>query len=589
MAELDRIPGARRRRAWRTKRSAARAGWHPSRGRAPGSVLHDPSAGFGRRRPRLGRPSSGVQVVDALLVAAAVGVAGFLLWTGWRATRVHVEVVGLEDRAQLTSAALEGQAVRFEVRPRDAVAHADLQVEGGRPGEVPDVDLDIDAGHLTWHVGELREGTYDVRLDVPRPLLDDASFRWTFVVDDTPPELDVPDVLSPAAELCRAVAVEGRVEPGAALEVDGSPVDTDDEGRFRLPYDRPPTVPLELTATDAAGNETRREVVVPVHYPGSQGVHVTAAAWGYEPLRTHVLELVDAGLVSTVELDLKDEGGIVGYDSAVPLAHTVGAVRPEYRLRDAVALLEARGVRVVGRIVVFRDPPLAAWAHANGRPDWVVQRPDGSPHGAYGGFTNPASPDVRRYHFDLAAEAVEAGVHDILWDYLRRPEGDPAGMVFPGLQGTPSDAVVDFLAEGREVLSSRCAYQGVSVFGIAADRPDAVGQDIPRIARHVDYIAPMLYPSHWVPGEYGVADPNRQPGDIVRAALADFQEAAAGTGVRFVPWIQDFSLGHRYGPAEVRAQIDAAASLGVHDWLLWNATVRYTAAALDPSLVTATS
>jgi hypothetical protein len=125
------------------------------------------------------------------------------------------------------------------------------------------------------------------------------------------------------------------------------------------------------------------------------------------------------------------------------------------------------------------------------------------------------------------------------------------------------------------------------VFGIAADRPWAVAQDIPRIARNVDYIAPMLYPSHWVDGEYGVDRPNAQPYDIVRASLADFQAAAAGTGVAFVPWIQDFSLGHPYGPAEVQAQITAAASLGVDNWLLWNPGVEYTTEALQTGFVTA--
>ena len=203
----------------------------------------------------------------------------------------------------------------------------------------------------------------------------------------------------------------------------------------------------------------------------------------------------------------------------------------------------------------------------------------------YGGFTNYTHPEVHRYNLDIALEAVDAGVDDILWDYVRRPEGDPATMVIPGMQpqDTSSNAIVRFLATTHAALRERCVYQGASVFGIAADRPDAVGQDIPRIARHVDYIAPMLYPSHWVNGEYNVDNPNKQPYDIIKATLADFQAKTAGTGVALVPWLQDFSLGHTYGPVEVRAQIDAAASLGVPDWLLWNAGAVYTAGALDPS------
>jgi hypothetical protein len=119
------------------------------------------------------------------------------------------------------------------------------------------------------------------------------------------------------------------------------------------------------------------------------------------------------------------------------------------------------------------------------------------------------------------------------------------------------------------------------VFGIAATRPDEVAQDIPAMAEHVDYIAPMVYPSHWGPGEYGVTDPNSQPYDIVYRSMVDFSEQLSGSGASLVVWLQDFSLGVDYGPAEVRAQIDAALDAGVDDFLLWDAATTYTEAALD--------
>ena len=58
-----------------------------------------------------------------------------------------------------------------------------------------------------------------------------------------------------------------------------------------------------------------------------------------------------------------------------------------------------------------------------------------APVGAYGGFTNYVRPEVRAYNLAIAEEAARAGVDDILWDYVRRPEGDPATMVVPGLTG----------------------------------------------------------------------------------------------------------------------------------------------------------
>ena len=44
---------------------------------------------------------------------------------------------------------------------------------------------------------------------------------------------------------------------------------------------------------------------------------------------------------------LKDESGIVGYDSRVPFARRIGAVEPSYELRKAVAEIHSLGGRVV--------------------------------------------------------------------------------------------------------------------------------------------------------------------------------------------------------------------------------------------------
>ena len=515
-------------------------------------------------------------LVIGYTAAAAYGFNGIRSFT-----RVDVTIDGLAENAVLTSAALAQRSVRFVVEPGRRVARTTLHLDGA---QVPDEAYGVDATSVLWRPGVLGEGRHELVLSVPRPGMSDSRFHRRFVVDDTPPPIAVPPLLDPVG-VCEPVTVRGRVEPSATLLLDGAPL-KHDKGRFTLQYERPPPAPLQLTATDVAGNRTDLEVIAPVRYPGGQGVHVTAAAWGYEPLRRGILALIDAGLISAVQLDLKDEGGIVGYDSRHPLATQIGAVRPEYKIRETVAELKRRGVRVIGRVVAFRDAPLATWAWENGRRDWVVQTAGGRMLETYGGFTNFAHPEVRRYNLDIALEGAAAGVDDILWDYVRRPEGDPATMVIPGLPDTSSTAIVEFLALTQAALRERCVHQGASVFGIAADRPDAVGQDIPRIARHVGYVAPMLYPSHWVPGEYNVKNPNKQPFDIIRATLADFQAKTAGTGARLVPWLQDFSLGHPYGPAEVRAQIDAAASLGVTDWLLWNAGATYTAAALDPSRVT---
>ncbi|MCA1692811.1 MAG: putative glycoside hydrolase, partial [Actinobacteria bacterium] len=507
-AELRRIPGVvdKRRRPSRPRQREVIAPWQPGPPRPPRSprspFVWELLAAL-RPRRKVVAPRGPFPWTVAALTVGYIALGLFVVNAFWSATRVHVRADAIEDDAALTSGALAERTVRFSVDPGERVDRAELLLDG-KPASTK--TYDIEGTEVVWKPGKLPEGKHEVELSVPRPMLGRSTFSWGFRVDDTPPRMDVPGLLPPS-DLCKPVTIQGKVERGATLTLDDKPL-AHKNGAFTLRYDRAPTVPLRLAATDRAGNRSQMEVISPVRYPGGQGVHMTAVSWAYEPLRRDVLALIDAGLVSAVELDLKDESGVVGYDSKVPLALQIGAVQPEYSIKQTVSDLKRRGVRVIGRIVAFRDQPLVEWAWQNGKRDWVVQSADGAMLGTYGGFSNPAHPEVHRYNLDIALEATAAGVDDILWDYVRRPEGDPETMVFPGIQGSVSDATVQFLATSRAALNERCAFQGVSVFGIAADRPDAVGQDVPRIARNVDYIAPMLYPSHWVPGEYRVKNPN---------------------------------------------------------------------------------
>src|SRR5207244_3865342 len=120
-------------------------------------------------------------------------------------------------------------------------------------------------------------------------------------------------------------------------------------------------------------------------------------------------------------------------------------------------------------------------------------------------------------------------------------------MSFPGLGKTPpQDSIAALVAQTRSAVRKHGAFLGVSVFGIAATRPLEIAQDIGKLARSCDYIAPMIYPSHWNPGEYGVRDPNAEPYAITHRSLADFRKKARGTNAEIIPWIQDFSLGVSY-------------------------------------------
>ncbi|MEZ5262446.1 MAG: putative glycoside hydrolase [Acidimicrobiales bacterium] len=516
-----------------------------------------------------------VSRVLRLLVLVAAAAALVLLW---QATQVELRIVE-GSRLAFGSTVAPDNPLRFTVHGGGA-AHA--QLAGVSVGTA---QRDGDEIHLTLPAG-LPEGAYELAVSVDRTFPFGATVgRWTVVIDDQPPALALEPAVAPAP-LDRPVVLTGSVEPGATVELadpSGTPFRVDDApaGRFQVTLERPPAATVELIATDAAGNQHRLPVVVPTAYPAdTRAAHITAAGWSSPEVREPFLELVDRGVINTVQLDIKDESGLIGYDSQVPLARQSGAVQAYYEPRAAIEELHRRGVRVIGRIVAFRDPVLADWAWASGNRTWVLQHPDGSRLDAYGGFTNYAEPAVRRYNLDLAVEAAGLGFDEILWDYVRRPEGDPSEMVVPGLTGTErttGDVMVQFLEEARAELRPLGVYQGASVFGIAATRPENIGQPVDRMAAVVDYVAPMVYPSHYVPGECGVADPNGDPYAIVRCSLQDFNQVMAGHPAVLVPWLQDFSLdGYTYGAAEVAAQVRAAGEVGAHGFLLWNPGASYT-------------
>jgi peptidoglycan/xylan/chitin deacetylase (PgdA/CDA1 family) len=535
----------------------------------PGRSVLRPATARRRRRRMLG--------LFRLLVALALLAAlVFGLMTGIRRLGApSLEASGPPDDARLGPAQLTKLAFTAEGTAADA-ADQEWLLDGRR------VRPTLRGGELVYRPRGLRDGEHEFEIVVAGGFLaGDARESWSFTVDTTAPKVRL---RRPAvAYAWRPVKVSGNLDEQAVLRADGERVPVRD-GNFTLRYETPPSKPVMLTATDVVGNASRWRMPITLvpRLPREplRSVHVSADGWASPTLRQGVLQLIQQRRINSVELDLKDESGIVGWPAGVPLARRYGSVRNIYDLRAAVRQLHAKGVRVVGRLVAFRDPIHAAAAWRLGRRDEVIQTPDGSPYAGYGGFTNFANAEVRRYNIAIAVAAAKAGVDDVLYDYVRRPDGPISSMVFPGIRGTPEKAVADFLAETREALRPYGTFLGASVFGIAATRPKEVAQDIPAMARQVDYISPMVYPSHWAPYEYDVPDPNSQPYDIVRRSLVDFEKAVKGTGARVVPWLQDFSLGVTYGTAEVNAQIRATRDAGIDEFLLWDPAVTYTGDAI---------
>jgi hypothetical protein len=263
----------------------------------------------------------------------------------------------------------------------------------------------------------------------------------------------------------------------------------------------------------------------------------------------------------------------------VPLARQVGSVKRYYDPVRAAAKIHDAGLYLIGRVVTFQDPLLAA-----GAPSLAIRRGDGSRWLSNGGlgWANPYDTRVWRYNVGIAEAAARAGFDEIQFDYVRFPsDGDVAQIRYPGKRAQPMGWTIPmFVKYASKRLKPLGVRVSVDVFGLSATRDLGIAQFPRRIARYVDAIYPMVYPSHYGSGEYDIVDPDSRPGTTVAYSLRDFQRAVRGRKPVLIPWLQDFSLGRTYTLDDVRDEIQAARLEHVKGFMLWNAGGVYTKDAL---------
>ena len=297
--------------------------------------------------------------------------------------------------------------------------------------------------------------------------------------------------------------------------------------------------------------------------------------------------------VNALVIDVKDDRGFVLYRSRVPLAREIGAdtVAPMRadRMRAVLDTMRAHGVYPIARIVVMKDPLLA-----RKRSEWAIKRAsDGHPWLDKNGnpWLDPHQRGPWQYAVDLACEAIDLGFSEVQYDYVRFPDEKRIATeaTFALARGRERSSVIrDQLRFLRGSLRPYGVPVTADVFGLTtSDSTDmGIGQLWERFIDAVDVVLPMTYPSHYARGNYGLSNPNGSPYKVIDRALRDAKRRSAGTpnAARIVPWYQDFTLGApRYGPAQVRAQMQAGYDNGIHDWMLWNPGSRYTLAALRPA------
>ncbi len=407
---------------------------------------------------------------------------------------------------------------------------------------------------------------------------------------------------------------------------------------FDVTYDRSDHVSDIKQESEAKEKASPVETVdtrpVVIHEPLPEqvkAIYMTACVAGTTDFRQRLVKLAQETEINSIIIDIKDYSGTISFpsenESWKPAWQAAKCGTPD--MRELVQMLHDNDLFVIGRITVFQDP-----FYAPQHPELAVLRSDKTTvwrdHKGLS-FIDVASKPYWDHIIDLSAEAYNLGFDELNFDYVRYPsDGNMQDIYFPqsmaGEYGMDKQANLEaffvYLNEALDEESRFAAYRHIDtgrasttpytsadLFGMTTTNFDdlSIGQVQDRAAPYFDFIAPMVYPSHYPASFLGLGDPNEYPYTVVHHAMKagvdrmksnttpmqGFLHERIGTstpavyskptydGDKFRTWIQDFDYGGDYDAADVRAQIQASYDAGVMSWMIWAPSNIYTKAALE--------
>ncbi len=344
-----------------------------------------------------------------------------------------------------------------------------------------------------------------------------------------------------------------------------------------------------------------------------KAIYMTSCVAGTPSLKARVLKLVKDTEINAIVVDLKDYTGALSFPAKdEKLKDYISSGCPIADLEAFVKELHQENIYIIGRVTVFQDP-----LFAKNNPSEAVKRASdptvlwSDRKGIH--YIDPGSKLAWDHIATIAEDAYAQGVDEINFDYIRFPsDGNMQDISFP-LSGNKSkpEVLEDFFAYLSRRLKPQAMVISADVFGMTTTSFSdvGIGQIWERTIPYFDYVAPMVYPSHYYDGFAGLGDPNEHPYEVIHNALASAvvrtvatttivatkdgqaiastspqlykKKAFASSKVR--PWLQDFDYPVPYTADMVRAQIKATYDLGLTSWMMWDPSNHYTPAVYAPA------
>ncbi len=398
----------------------------------------------------------------------------------------------------------------------------------------------------------------------------------------------------------------------------------------------------DADSTSDAASSTSTQITHILTPAEVKGIYMTSWVAGTQTMKKHIIDIIDTTEVNSVIIDIKDYTGKVSFKTGDAKIDDSGCVEERIKdIADYVKDLHAKNIYVIGRVAVFQDPCFVAK-----HPEVAVKRKsDGGVWKDHKGISwvDMGSHEAWDNAVHIAKVAYGLGFDEINFDYVRFPsDGDMQNISFISGSRAKADVFKDFfqyldkeLRGGKGTLvrnliaaststpatlkiqatdpafdehfelttSSDKKYKdkrqdiydsmsgegrlvvSADLFGLVTSQKDdmGIGQVLENTLPFVDYVAPMVYPSHYPATWNGYKNPAANPYEVIKIAMGDGVRRTKDAGLnpqKLRPWLQDFDMGATYTADMVRAQMRASYEVGLSSWMLWDASNKYTPAAL---------
>lgn len=291
--------------------------------------------------------------------------------------------------------------------------------------------------------------------------------------------------------------------------------------------------------------------IIPETRPIIRGIYLAPGVFYSKYAVDEFFRMVDLGLVNAAVLDVKDERGRVMFSL----------------YKDFIERAKKKKVHLIARQCIFKDEALAlknggalALKDFSGK-IWFQEK--------CGYWVDPSLEEVREHNKRITQKTFEAGFDEVQFDYIRYPSGDKP---YKNYQNKLEN-IIKFLDIVKEAKPPEkrisLTFYGYTVWANVLAKE---GQNFEKMAKRVDAVYPMLYPSHFHDNFMNDSTKEWRTYSLIYESIKKAQERLPEKEIDIVPYLQAFNwrrskLGRKY----VLNQLKAAAESSSDGFILWEA------------------